>query len=328
VVRTFQMRSLRSFEVEPWLKSAGQQVWTRIRRGLLTHEQELQESLQREVEQLSGARTNVQRATQLAKVLDAVFAIADAHELTEAQVSALREVRPASRAVPVVELARKLESRALQVIDQMLGGDARVETGLRGDGLEAFLGWLTPRVISDARGPSGSPSASPSPSTYTSTPTPTVSDAPAVVVRPPLAAGSSVGSGWLRSDLSADLSFARAGMDAARASLQFSQNELSVRLRVTHQAALDAAQWISRKRRNELAMWLLSKSAQFVLRKWIIPQLSRVDVGPQFLLRVAVASGAVGSAPLARLSSPVTRAAARVRRASRAVKPVKPQSKR
>ena len=324
MVSTSQMRSLRSFEVEPWLKSAGQQVWTRIRRGLLTHEQELQESLQREVEQLGEARTNVQRATQLARVLDAVFAIAEAHELTEAQVSALREARPASRAVPVVELARKLESRALQVIEQ--GIKLRAD----GYGLEAFLGWLTPRdgavaglpVAVGLRGGS-SPSTGSSTSTSTSVISSVVAGEvpPVVAVAPPLAASSSGGFGWLRPDLSADLRFARAGMDAARASLQFSQHELSVRLRVTHQAALDAAQWISRKRRNELAMWLLSRSAQFVLRKWVIPQLARADIGPQLLLRVAVASGAVGPAPLARLSSPVTRAAARVRRVGRAVSP-------
>lgn len=391
------MRSPRSFEVEPWLKSAGQQVWTRIRRGLATQEQELHESLVNEVEQLRGARNSAQRATQLARVLDAVFAYAEAHELSEAQLSALREARPQSRSLPVMELARKLESRAVQVLDQMLRADpaesvATAQTALsvrtEGYGLDALVSWLTPRVISDARparsvhkasqpaaaGVARTPAAPRTGERASHRAAPSASarageqgaarNEPMVTGRPhapdarrqPLAAGagrvpapaaspaspgeaapqpnaataivvSETSTGpngtllrWLRSDMTADLSFARAGMDAARASVQVTSDELSLRLRVTHQAALDAAQWFSRKRRTEIAVWLLSRGAQLVLRKWVIPQLARADLGPQLLLKAALAStGKKKSAKRARPSLPKRAAAASVKRVRRAL---------
>ena len=276
------MRSLRSFEVEPWLKSAGQQVWTRIRRGLGAQEQELQESLRREVELLGEVRTNVQRATQLARVLDAVYAIAEAHEFTAAQLAALREARPVSKVESVMELARKLETRAVQVIEQMWGGEVAQDkaparaahTELKGSVRQA-----------------GSPGYA-------------VRGAGTAVVVPPLSAAGMSDSvlSWLRSDMSADLRFARAGMDAARATLQVSSNELSLRLRITRQTALDAVQWVSRRRRNELALWLLSRDARLVIRKVGLLELARSNAGSQLLLRVALASGATGTAPfIARL---------------------------
>lgn len=306
------MRSLRSFEVEPWLRSAGQQVWTRLRRGLGTREAELQAALQHEVEQLRDARSNVQRATQLARVLDAVFALAEAHELSEAQLSALREPRPAPRVAPVVELARKLERSAVQVIDQVLGvepapvagGELRTQLRVRTDGLglEALVSWL-------AAGPAHKRAPRSEQRTAPSLPPSAASGRSALRKHLPLPAAALAervtelaaelrlplprsGPASRRADLAADVRVERAGVDAARASLLWSPSELSLRLRVTHQTALEALQWLSAHNRAELTLWLLSRGTRLVLRKWVAPQLARGQVGPQLLLRVAL-----GAAP-------------------------------
>jgi len=566
------MRNLRGFEVEPWLRSAGQQVWTRIRRGLLTREEELHEALQHEVEQLRGMRTNVQRATQLAKVLDAVYALADAHELSEAQVSALREARPAPRPTPAVELARKLERSALQAIDQVLRAEPtpppqaakeRAELTLRAEahGLDGLIGWLAPLAIlaratiqartgaasaepitaaradrtlvnasraprdaaashrgatvgrtayaarfasaalewesrraeksasatvnRTAREPRSASSARESESrraaksasatadrtacdaharepesrrsekfssatadrtareagsaiparesesrraekTSSATADRTAPDSrfasaarepesrrgdksssataertardsrfasaarepesrrankssSATADRPPREArdasptrsaappkrhasdsrspaamsGSSAldfaaregarvvvearrsaaqaGSALLSltaaratarpgpgvTNGGADVRLERAGIDAARASLAWSPSELSLRLRITHQSARDALDWLSERSRAEIALWLLAKGTQLVVRKWVVPQLTSGDGNSQRLVRAALATGHTGSYALGKLS----RAGHRIQRIRRAVSP-------
>jgi hypothetical protein len=122
-------------------------------------------------------------------------------------------------------------------------------------------------------------------------------------------------------DLAADVRLERAGVDAARASLSWSPSELSLRLRITHQAVQDALQWWSERTRAEIALWLLSRGTQLVVRKLVVPQLARTELGPQLLLQAALASGGVAVMPLRRLSAPVGRAAARVRRVRHAVSP-------
>jgi hypothetical protein len=134
----------------PSLRATGQKMWTRIRPNLssvtplafarvsaLGSQRDLQRGVQRdlqtaesearlqalrvEVERLSAVRSNVERATQLARVLDAVSAMAEAHGLSQAELTALRRVpldRVAITSGPL-GLRQQLKQRATDVVAQV-----------------------------------------------------------------------------------------------------------------------------------------------------------------------------------------------------------------
>src|SRR5262245_30756842 len=81
----------------PSLRATGHRVWNLIGvapvvgRGAQRGESEARlQALRDEVERLSAVRSNVERATQLARVLDAVTAMAETHGLSEPELHALR----------------------------------------------------------------------------------------------------------------------------------------------------------------------------------------------------------------------------------------------
>jgi hypothetical protein len=107
----------------PSLRATGHKVWSRIRSG----DRELRELLGREtaasahdakmqalrqaVERVATVRSPAERATQLARVLDAVSAVAAAHGLNEADLDALRVGRPL-RARVAAGIKRQVKRRA------------------------------------------------------------------------------------------------------------------------------------------------------------------------------------------------------------------------
>jgi hypothetical protein len=103
-----------------------------------------------EVQRVSEARTSAQRATQLARVLDAVSALAEAHGLNEGQLQALRRQQPKTTAqtqvpvsVPVerpLGLKQQLKVRAVSAVARAWAGprsDASVAGGVGAEGARA-----------------------------------------------------------------------------------------------------------------------------------------------------------------------------------------------
>jgi hypothetical protein len=111
----------------PGLKATGQKVWSRFVRG----EQAFAgfssalpdpkwQALRLEVERVAATSSPHERAAQLARVLDAVSALAQAHGLSEVELNALRTggVNPRS----VAGIKRQLKQRASGVVAQVWNG--------------------------------------------------------------------------------------------------------------------------------------------------------------------------------------------------------------
>lgn len=104
----------------PSLRATGQMVWSR----LLAHDAEPRsravadaklQALRLAVERVALARSQRERAAQLARVLSAVNALAEAHGLSQAELDALRAGSPVS----VSGLKRQLKQRASGVVAQV-----------------------------------------------------------------------------------------------------------------------------------------------------------------------------------------------------------------
>jgi len=113
----------------PGLRATGQKVWSRLLRG----EQVFQgfasagpdpkwRALRQEVELAAalGKSTQRERAAQLARVLDAVSALAQAHGLNEQDLQALRA--GSARQGPVAGIKRQIKQRASGVVAQVWTG--------------------------------------------------------------------------------------------------------------------------------------------------------------------------------------------------------------
>lgn len=104
----------------PSLRATGQKVWSRIRRQDHEHlsaavaDAKLR-ALRLEVERVALARSQRERAAQLARVLTAVSEVAAAHGLSQAELDALR----AGRTGAVAGLKRELRHRATDVVAQV-----------------------------------------------------------------------------------------------------------------------------------------------------------------------------------------------------------------
>jgi hypothetical protein len=104
----------------PSLRATGQKVWSRFRdaRAPFDHLRDNKfQALRLEVERVTAARSAQERATQLARVLDAVSALAEAHGLSDAELSALRTGR--ARTSSVAALKRQIKLRASGVVAQV-----------------------------------------------------------------------------------------------------------------------------------------------------------------------------------------------------------------
>jgi hypothetical protein len=145
----------------PSFRMTGRQVWSRIRNsgfGDAPSQRRAQAGLMQtlvfEVQRVSEARTSAQRATQLARVLDAVSALAEAHGLNEGQLQALRRQQPKTTAqtpvpvpapvsVPVerpLGLKQQLKVRAVSAVARAWAGprsDASVAGGVGAEGARA-----------------------------------------------------------------------------------------------------------------------------------------------------------------------------------------------
>jgi hypothetical protein len=113
----------------PGLRATGQKVWSRFVRG----EQPFAgfssaapgpewHALRREVERVAslGQISSQERAVQLARVLDAVSVLAEAHGLSDLELNALRASSPRARAM--AGFKRQLKQRASGVVQQVWTG--------------------------------------------------------------------------------------------------------------------------------------------------------------------------------------------------------------
>lgn len=107
--------------IRPSLSSVTQPMFARGRVPLRGESEARLQALRSEVERLSTVRSNVERATQLARVLEAVSAMAEAHGLNYAELNALRSV-PLERVVSPLGplgLRQQLKQRATDVVSQV-----------------------------------------------------------------------------------------------------------------------------------------------------------------------------------------------------------------
>lgn len=115
----------------PGVRATGQKVWSRFVRG----EQSFSglssaapdpewQALRIEVERVAsmGRIPPQERAAQLARVLDAVSALAEAHGLSELELQALRTGRVSVRTRAIAGIKRQLEQRARGVVAQVWTG--------------------------------------------------------------------------------------------------------------------------------------------------------------------------------------------------------------
>lgn len=107
----------------PSLRATGHKVWSRLLRpdheplSRAAADAKLQ-ALRSAVERVAAARSPRERAAQLAHVLSAVDALAEAHGLSQAELAALRAGSPMSIA-SVAGLKRQLKRRASVVVAQV-----------------------------------------------------------------------------------------------------------------------------------------------------------------------------------------------------------------
>lgn len=110
----------------PSLRATGQKVWSRIRRqdqerlSGAAADAKLR-ALRIEVERVALARSQRERAAQLARVLSAVSELAAAHGLSQAELDALRAGRagPTGAVSGIKDIKRELRQRATGVVTQV-----------------------------------------------------------------------------------------------------------------------------------------------------------------------------------------------------------------
>lgn len=115
----------------PGLRAKGQKVWSRFVRGEQAFSSFANaapdpewQALRLEVERVAalGKSSQRERAAQLARVLDAVSALAEAHGLSELELSALRAGRASRGSRAMTGIKRQIKQRASGVVAQVWTG--------------------------------------------------------------------------------------------------------------------------------------------------------------------------------------------------------------